>query len=100
MADVELAIEVIGLVQKSARQQLFACFLVELSVYILRADGDLVGTCNVLSEIGNAEASFALRVLALGMNDFRIDENELRARIFFECHIDDSDTAPDADLRR
>src|SRR5215469_6378031 len=100
MAEVELAVEMVGFVQKSARQQLLARFLVELSVYILGADRGLIRTSHVLSKIRNAQASFALYVLAFRMNDLRIDENELGIGVFFERHIDDGDAPPDADLRR
>ena len=44
VADVELAVQVIGLVQEGAGQQLFAGFFVDLAVDVLGADGDFVGT--------------------------------------------------------
>ena len=99
MADVELAVQVIGFVEEGAGKQFFSGFLVDLAVNVLGADGDFVRASDVLAEVGDAEASFALRVVALGVNDFGIDEDELGVWIFLEGDVDDGDAAADADLR-
>ena len=99
MADVELAVEVIGFVQEGAGQQFFSGLLINFSVHILCTDGDLVGSGYVLAEFRDAEAAFALRVLAFGVDDFGIDENELGFGIFFKSYVDDGDAAGEADLR-
>jgi hypothetical protein len=100
MADVELAIQVIGFMQQSPGQQLFPSFVKNLAVNILGAHGDFVGAGYVLAKVRNTQAPFALRVLALFVNDFRINQHELGVRVFFEGDIDDRDAASDADLRR
>src|SRR5436309_8505591 len=78
MADVELAVEVVGLMQKCAGEQLFASFLKPLAFEILSANRYCTRTRDRLPEFGNTEAAFILCVLALGMNDFRVDQHELR----------------------
>ena len=60
----------------------------------------LLGRAHILAEIGDAEAAFALRVAAFGVNDFGIDEDEFGLGIFLEGDVDDRDAAGDADLRR
>src|ERR1017187_2054344 len=99
VADVELAVEVIGLVQEGTGQEFFPGFFIELAVNVLGANRDFVGTRYVLAKIGDAEASFALGVAALRVNNFGIDEDEFGAGIFLEGNVDDGDTAADADLR-
>ena len=80
MADVELAVQMIGFMQKGAGQQ----FLARFSRRTCRsASWARTVTCwarHVLAEIRDAEAAFALRVLAFGVNDFRIDQHELGVR--------------------
>jgi hypothetical protein len=99
VADVELAVQVIGFVQKGAGQQLFSRFFVDLAVNILGADSDFVGTSDVLAEIGDAEASFTLSVTPFSVNDFRINENEFGVGLLLEGDVDDGDASGDADLR-
>ena len=60
MADVELAVQVIGLVQKGAGQEFFAGLLENSPLSVLRAHLDFVRTSHVLAEIGDAQAAFAL----------------------------------------
>jgi hypothetical protein len=57
--DVQLAIQVVGLVQKGPRQQVFAGVLEKLSVQILRANGDGFGARDLLAKFRNAQAAFA-----------------------------------------
>ena len=100
VADVELAVQVVGLVQKGAGQQLLARLFEYLSVNVLGANRDFVGTSHVLAEVGNAQASFTLGVAAFGMNDLGIDEDQLRLGVLLERDIDNRNAAPNADLRR
>src|ERR1700722_4198900 len=69
-ADVELAVQVIGLVLEGASEKFFAGFLKNFSMHILSADGDLESALHVLAKIGDAQTSLALRVVAFGVNDF------------------------------
>ena len=57
------------------------------------------GAAHVLAKIGNAQAAFTLRVPALFMDDFRVDEYEFGLRILLEGYVDDGDTARNSDLR-
>src|SRR5271169_3075365 len=52
VADVELAIEVVGLMQQGARQQVLARDLKGLTFQILRAGRDFSGAGNFLTELG------------------------------------------------
>ena len=99
VADVEFAVQMIGLVQEGAGEQFFAGLFEQFSVHVLGANGHFVRARYVLAELWNAQAAFVLDVLALGVNDFGIDENELGVGIFFESYIDDGDAPRNADLR-
>ena len=77
MADVELAVQVIGFVKEGAGQQFFSGFFEDFAVNILGADGDFVRAGDVFAEIGDAQASFALGVLAFCVNDFGIDRGRV-----------------------
>jgi len=100
VADIKLTVEMIGFVEQGAGQQLLASFFEDFSLEILRAHGDLIGAGNVLAKVGDTEASFALLVLALGVDDYGIDDDKPGVRVFFEGYVDDRDAASDADLRR
>ena len=58
VADVQLAVQVIGLMQEGARQQIFAGLLEPLAVHVLRADGHLARARHRLAKFGNAQAAF------------------------------------------
>ena len=51
VADVKLAVEVIGLVEEGASQQVLSGFFEDLSVNILGTDGDFVGAGDILAKI-------------------------------------------------
>ena len=100
MADVKLAVEVVGFVEQGAGQQLFAGFFEDLALSVLGAHCDFVGARDVLAEVWDAEAAFTLRVFAFGMNDLWIDEDQLGVGILFEGDVDDGDALADPNLRR
>src|SRR5579871_110063 len=100
VTDVKLAVQVIGLVEKRTGEQFLTGLFEGLAIEVLSADSDFVGPGNVLAKIRDAEAAFALRVLAFGVDDFRVDEDKFGIGVFFERDIDDGDAAADADLRR
>src|SRR5579864_5237408 len=89
MADVELAVQMIGLMQEGASEQVFAGFLIPLSIHVLSADRDLVGTGERFAKLRNAEASLTLLLFAFGMNDLRIGEHQLGVGVFFKGNVDD-----------
>src|ERR1700733_6540706 len=99
VADVEFAVQVVGFVQESAGQEIFTRLFENFSTNILSADGDFVGTADVLAKVRNAETTLALAMPAFGMNDFGIDEDEFCVGVFFEGDVDDGNAAADADLR-
>ena len=91
VGDVEPAVEVIGLVQEGARQQVLAGHLEELALDVLRAHGDALGAPHLLAEAGNAEAAFLALLLAFHLDDLRVDEDQLRRRVLAVGRIDHRD---------
>jgi len=100
VADVELAVEVIGFVLKSTGQQIIAGLFEDLPGQILGADGDHFGAIYVFAELWDAEAAFALRVAAFLVDNFGINEDYFRVGVLLEGDVHDGDAARDADLRR
>src|SRR6266700_8166847 len=76
VADVELPVQMIGLVEEGTGEQLFSSFFVDFAMDVLSADGDSVGARDVLAEIWNAEASFTLGMAAFSVNNFGFDEDK------------------------
>lgn len=99
MADIKLAVQVIGFVEESAGEQIFSRFFVDFAFRVLGADRHDLGPRDVLAEVGDAEAAFALRMAAFGVNDFRVDQDKLGVEIFLESYVNDGDATGDADLR-
>src|ERR1051326_7611833 len=99
VADVELAIEVIGLVQEGARQQVLAGFFKLFSLGVLGAYGDAFAPAHLFAEAGYAEAAFLAILFALHVDDGGIDENEFLFRALAVGTVDDGDLAAEADLR-
>src|SRR5271155_506210 len=64
VADVELAVEMIGFVLEGAGEQVVADLLEDLPGHILGADGCHLRACHVLAEIGDAKTAFTLGVAA------------------------------------
>jgi hypothetical protein len=100
VADIELAVEMIGFVLKGAGQQILASLFEKLPVQVLGSDGDYFGAIHILAEVGNAEASFALRVAAFLVNDLGIHEDDLRVGVLFKGYVHDGDAKRNANLRR
>ena len=88
----------IGLMQEGAGEKIFAGLLESFALGVLGADSDDFASGDFLAESGNAQATFFAFLLAFDANDFRIDENDLRGRVFGDGDIDDSDAAGDPDL--
>src|SRR5580658_8891067 len=98
MSDVEFAVQVIGLVQKSARQKYITHDFNGFALKILRSRGDLERTCDVLAKFRNTQASFTRGLPAFGVHDLGIDEHDLGFRIFLEGYVDHRDAFADPDL--
>src|SRR6266853_4675516 len=72
VADIKLAVQVIGLMQEGARQQIFSSLLEPLAVHVLCANGDLACSRHWFAELGNAEAAFGLGMPSLSMQNVRV----------------------------
>src|SRR6266704_2564799 len=83
----EDSVEVIDLVAKSSRQQVFAANFERLTLGILRFDGDKLRTHHVAAKTRNREAAFLLADLAFRVSDLRIRQHNFRFRIFPAGHI-------------
>src|SRR5664279_398027 len=100
MADIELAVEVVGLMQQGTCQQLFAGHLKAFALQVLGPSGDFPRTCDFLAKLRQTQASFVGGDPAFHVNNFRIDQHDLGLWIFLEGDVDDRDAFADADLRR
>src|SRR5213592_4044810 len=81
MTDVELAVQVISLVEKSAGKQVVAGLLKPLSTHILSTHRNLAGTRDWFPKFGNAKAAFILCVLSFSVNNLGIHQDQLRLGI-------------------
>jgi hypothetical protein len=100
VADIQLAVQVIGFVLEGTSQQVFPSVLEDLPSQILGADGHHLRATHIFAEFRNAEAAFTLRVAALLMDDFGIDEDDLGVGVLFERDVNHGDAERHADLRR
>src|SRR5438105_15695200 len=100
MTDIELAVQVISLLEKGADENVVAGFLKPISVRVLSAHRSLAGTRDRFAKSGNAEAAFILFVLSFSVNDLGIHQHQLRLGILFESYIDDCQSLGNTDLRR
>src|SRR2546427_12632637 len=100
MTDVELAVQVISLVEKSAGKQVVAGLLKPPATHILGTPRNLAGTRDWFPKFGNAKAPFILCVLSFSVNNLGIHQGQLRLGILFESYIDDCQPLGNTDLRR
>src|SRR5229473_1487297 len=77
VADVQLAVQVIGFVLKGTGEQVVGGLLKQLSRCILSTNGSHLGAAHIFAEVWDAETTFALRVAAFLVDDFRIDQHKL-----------------------
>src|SRR4051794_128705 len=75
VADIELSVQVIGFMKKSACQQLFPCLLKPLAVHILSTHSDFLWPRHRLAKVWNAKAPFTLALLTLGVDDLGIHQH-------------------------
>src|SRR5271166_336638 len=99
VVEVEFPVEVIGFMDQRARQQVFARDFNGLARGVLRARRNFARPCNFLPKLWQAEAAFVGGQPALGVDDLRIHQHDLRVGIFFKGDINNSDALADADLR-
>ena len=82
MADIKFAVQMVGFVEEGASQEFLAGFLVPFAVHVLGADGHDVGAGHVFAKVGDAEAAFALSLLAFGVDDLGVGKDQFFARDF------------------
>src|ERR1035437_5774397 len=100
VADIKLAVEMVGFVHQRARQQFFSAHLDGFTFYILRARGNRARPRHLLAKFGQAQAAFVGSETPFGVDDLGIDEHDLGVRIFLEADINHRHALADADLRR
>src|SRR5262249_28541584 len=77
VGDVGRAIQMIGLVQKRARQQIFTRFFEKFAFRVLGADGHALAPRNLLPEPRDRQAPFLTRLNAFDLENLGIDQDEL-----------------------
>src|SRR5215472_11631136 len=70
---VELAVEMIGLVEERARQQIFASHFELFTLHVLRADSDALAAAHLFAEARDAQASLFAGLTAFRLEDLGID---------------------------
>jgi hypothetical protein len=98
--DEESAVEVVGLMAEGAGEQALAGHRELLAMAVEGADSGPDGAANLLAKAWHAEAALLLDLLALGGDDLRISQHQLRFGVFSAGDVNDGDVARDADLRR
>src|ERR1700733_5919181 len=92
------SVQMIDLMLKRPRQQLFAFNLEPFALHILGPHLDLCGAGNLLANLRQTQASFFFNLFSLARDDRRIDEPNLLLRILLEAHIDHRNALRDCDL--
>src|SRR5271157_1179844 len=100
VVDVELAVEVIRFVHQGARQQVFPADFKCFAFDVLRPRGNVARPRHLLSEFGQAQATFVGCKPPFGVDDLWIHEHDLRLGIFLKGDINDGNALADANLRR
>src|SRR4029077_3946888 len=83
VADVEFAVQVIGLVEEGAGEQLFPSLLEPFSMQILGENRNFAGSRHRLTNLRNAEAAFVLPQPTFGVNNLWIGQNHAGRGVFF-----------------
>src|ERR1019366_4136608 len=100
VADIELAVEMVGFVHQRARQQFLSAHLDGLAFHVLCARRNRAWPRHLLAEFGQTQAAFVGSETPFGVDDLGIDQHDLGARIFLEADVDHRNALADADLRR
>ena len=74
--DEEDAVEVVDFVEHGAGEEFFAFDLEPFAVLVLGFDFDPGGALHFLADLGQAEAAFFFELVAAGLDDLGIDEDE------------------------
>src|SRR6185369_5937255 len=99
VADVKLAVEVIGFVQEGAREQVLTGHLEPFAIDVLCLDGDFFRTRDVFAELRKTQTAFGRGLTTFSLDDLRIGENDFGLGIFLEGDVYDGEMQGDADLR-
>ena len=92
----------IDLVQEGPGEEILAFDFEDFAFYILGADHGFFGTAHGFPEAGNAETALFSGLLALFLDDFRIDQNDpfrFRVILFGPGDIDHGNPFAHVDLR-
>src|SRR5579864_7073661 len=100
VADIQPPVQVIGLVQKRARQQVLAGHFEFGALGVARLHRDLPGPRHLFAEFGQAEAALFAFLRPLAVHDPRIDQHDLLPLLFADSRVDYRYPLSDADLRR
>src|SRR5208337_3777573 len=100
VVDVQLPIEVVGLMHQGTRQQVLSAHFKCLAFEVLRARSDVSRPRHLLAKFRQAEAAFVGGESPFSMDNLGIHEHDLGLGIFLECDINDSNALADPDLRR
>src|SRR6266849_10117746 len=77
VADVEPAVQMIGLVQESAGEEIFAGLLEGFTLDVLSPNRHAFGARDLFPEGRDAEAAFLPLLLAFDVDDLRVNEDDL-----------------------
>src|ERR1019366_5086637 len=100
VADIELAVEMVGFVHQRARQQFFSAYLDGFTFHILRARGNRAWPRHLLAEFGQTQTALVGSETPFSVDDLGVDQHDLGAGIFLEADINHRNALADADLRR
>src|SRR5579863_3535481 len=90
--DKQHPIEMVDLVLKCPREQLFAVHLEPLALFILRSNAYLGRTRNLLANLRKTQAAFFLVLFPFAKDDLGIDEHQLLFRVLAPAQVDHRDT--------
>jgi hypothetical protein len=99
VADVEPAVQVVGLVEECPRKQILTGLFEGLAFGVLGANGDTLRTRDLLTKPGNAEAALFARLGTFAADDLGIDEHQSLVGVLSGAGVDHRDPLADADLR-
>src|SRR5579862_651830 len=81
VADIEGSVQMIGLMQEGARQQVLALHLEFLAFGIVRLHRDFLSTCYRLAKGWQTEAAFLAGLRPVLAHDHRINQSDLLSRV-------------------
>src|SRR5690348_5199457 len=99
MIDEKNSVKVVDFMAKGAGEEAFALHFKFLAGGVLGADGDIQGAQDISAKTRDGEAALLLALLAFGVENYGIGEDELGFGIFARRNIDDGQIQIEANLR-